>query len=104
MSNSAQSGSLSACETASGSGISASALLADRITDSLAGAEIRTDQGTRKVGASVGIAVSELFDSSVEALIERADEALYVAKAKGRGQVRWSQSPHSAGLPAVHPV
>ena len=82
----------------------ASALLADRITDSLAGAEIRTDQGTRKVGASVGIAVSEPFDSSVEALIERADEALYVAKAKGRGQVRWSQSPHSAGLPAVHPV
>jgi diguanylate cyclase (GGDEF)-like protein len=77
----------------------ASALLAERIGASLDGLAIDTDEGARRrVGSSVGIAVSGLFDSSVEGLIERADDALYVAKQKGRGQVQWSETPNGGGI------
>jgi diguanylate cyclase (GGDEF)-like protein len=38
---------------------------------------------------SIGVAASEPSDCTVEALIERADRALYEAKADGRGQIRW---------------
>ena len=44
------------------------------------------------VGCSIGAAVSEPSDDRVEVLIDRADRALYVAKARGRGQVSWSTS------------
>jgi predicted signal transduction protein with EAL and GGDEF domain len=50
---------------------------------------IEANGKSRKVGCSIGVAVSAPDDRTVEPVIERADEALYVAKANGRGQVRW---------------
>jgi PleD family two-component response regulator len=44
---------------------------------------------SRKIGCSIGVAQSEPGDRTVESLIDRADHALYVAKANGRGQVKW---------------
>jgi diguanylate cyclase (GGDEF)-like protein len=81
----------------------AAVLLADRVGGSLAGLEIEGDDGSVKVGCSVGIAVSELFDTSVETLIERADEALYVAKEQGRGQIRWFGSSYAENPPPATP-
>jgi diguanylate cyclase (GGDEF)-like protein len=79
----------------------AAVLLADRVGEQLAGLEIEGEDGVVKVGCSVGIAVSELFDTSVETLIERADEALYVAKEQGRGQIRWFGSSFVPDPPAT---
>jgi diguanylate cyclase (GGDEF)-like protein len=79
----------------------AAVLLADRVGEHLAGLEIDGEDGVVKVGCSVGIAVSELFDTSVETLIERADEALYVAKEQGRGQIRWFGSSFVPEPPAT---
>ncbi len=41
------------------------------------------------VGASVGIATSRAVVSETEALLRRADTAMYAAKAAGRGRVHW---------------
>jgi diguanylate cyclase (GGDEF)-like protein len=68
----------------------APALIASRISELISGSVVHGDDGSfRKLGCSIGIAVSKSSDSTVESLIERADHALYVAKANGRGQVRW---------------
>jgi diguanylate cyclase (GGDEF)-like protein len=63
--------------------------LAKRIGAHVARSEIGEDGHTMPLACSIGVAVSEPSDSSVEALIERADRALYEAKADGRGQIRW---------------
>jgi diguanylate cyclase (GGDEF)-like protein len=62
-------------------------LLAERIRDRVSRSEVKGDGSTLELGCSVGVALLEPSDSSVEMLIERADRALYVAKANGRGQV-----------------
>jgi diguanylate cyclase (GGDEF)-like protein len=67
----------------------APALLATRISELIANSVVEGDGSSLKLGCSIGVAVSEPHDSTVESLIERADHALYVAKANGRGQVRW---------------
>jgi diguanylate cyclase (GGDEF)-like protein len=63
--------------------------LAKRIGAHVARSEIGENGHTTPLACSIGVAVSEPSDSSVEALIERADRALYEAKADGRGQIRW---------------
>jgi diguanylate cyclase (GGDEF)-like protein len=65
-------------------------LLATRISELVSNSVIEADGSFRTLGCSIGVAVSEPYDRTVEAVIERADDALYVAKANGRGQVRWS--------------
>jgi diguanylate cyclase (GGDEF)-like protein len=54
-----------------------------------------TDVGGRRieVACSIGVAVSEPSDVSVDSLMHRADQALYLAKADGRGRVRWIGPP-----------
>ena len=63
--------------------------LAKRISAHVAHSEIGTVEGVVGLACSIGVAVSEPSDSTVEALIERADHALYDAKTHGRGQIRW---------------
>jgi diguanylate cyclase (GGDEF)-like protein len=63
--------------------------LAERISAHVAHSEIGTVEGVVGLACSIGVAVSEPSDSTVEALIERADRALYDAKTHGRGQIRW---------------
>ena len=67
----------------------APALLAARISELISNSVVEGDGSYRKLGCSIGVAASEPHDRTVESLIERADHALYVAKAHGRGQVRW---------------
>jgi len=74
--------------------------LAGRIAAHVAQSEIRTPEGAMALACSIGVAVSEPSDSSIETLIERADRALYGAKADGRGQIRWFGRTASAVLQA----
>jgi diguanylate cyclase (GGDEF)-like protein len=64
-------------------------LLAARISNLVASSVVAGDGRSLALGCSIGVAVSEERDSSVEKLIERADHALYTSKAEGRGGVRW---------------
>jgi diguanylate cyclase (GGDEF)-like protein len=77
----------------------APALLATRISEFISHSLVEGDGRTQKLGCSIGVATSEPGDRTVEPLIERADHALYVAKANGRGQVRWFGSDHRPPLP-----
>jgi diguanylate cyclase (GGDEF)-like protein len=70
-------------------GSDAPVLLAERIRDHVANSELEGNGHLLTLACSIGAAVSEPGDSSVETLIGRADQALYVAKTEGRGQVRW---------------
>jgi len=76
----------------------APALLATRIAELISNSVVEGDGCCRKIGCSIGVAVSEPGDHTVESLIERADHALYVAKANGRGQVRWFGAAETALL------
>jgi diguanylate cyclase (GGDEF)-like protein len=67
----------------------APALLATRVSELISNSVVEGEGRSRKIGCSIGVAVSEPRDRTVETLIERADNALYMAKANGRGQVRW---------------
>jgi diguanylate cyclase (GGDEF)-like protein len=66
--------------------------LAKRISAHVARSEVGGDGRTMALACSIGVAVSEPSDRTVEDLIERADRALYSAKADGRGQIRWFSS------------
>jgi len=69
-------------------GSTAPLLLGKLISERVASSEI---EGLTHVtlGCSIGVAVSEPSDETVAPLLERADRALYMAKADGRGKVRW---------------
>jgi diguanylate cyclase (GGDEF)-like protein len=70
-------------------------LLAERVRHYVSTLEVTGDGGSIALGCSIGVALSEPTDTTVESLIERADHALYMAKASGRGQVRSFASPVS---------
>jgi len=64
-------------------------LLAARIGDLVKSSVVSGDGAEITLGCSIGVAVSEPGDTSIETLIERADHALYASKAGGRGSIRW---------------
>ena len=80
----------------------APALLATRIIELISDSVVEADGSSLKLGCSIGVAASEPYDRTVESLIERADHALYAAKAHGRGQVRWFGADEA--LPLRHEV
>jgi diguanylate cyclase (GGDEF)-like protein len=65
------------------------ALLADRIGAHVAASRIGSHAHPVSLACSIGVAVSEPSDTAIGMLIERADQALYDAKAHGKGQTRW---------------
>jgi diguanylate cyclase (GGDEF)-like protein len=54
------------------------------------------------IGASIGVALSGARGSEVDALLRRADRAMYAAKAAGRGSIRWAEDGDAS--PARHPA
>jgi diguanylate cyclase len=73
-------------------GSSAPMLLAQRICDHVSKLEVKSDDGSLELGCSIGVSLLEACDSTVGMVIERADRALYVAKANGRGRAYSSAS------------
>jgi diguanylate cyclase (GGDEF)-like protein len=63
--------------------------LADRIGIHVSGSRIGNGGDHVALACSIGVAVSEPTDTTIGMLIERADQALYDAKAHGKGQTRW---------------
>ncbi len=69
-------------------GIKEGFVVAERIRKAIEGAEYNFKNDSMRVTASLGITALHNRDVSLEELIEEADKALYVAKSKGRNQVR----------------
>lgn len=69
--------------------------VAQRILEAVA-RPIRHRAGTCRLGASVGVVLAD-GDSSAEALIERADRAMYVAKARGGAGIEMVGEPYKDG-------
>lgn len=62
-------------------------LLAERVREELANAEVITELGPLKVTASLGVATFPDDATTAEALFAQGDKALYAAKNRGRNQV-----------------
>ncbi|MEQ1569125.1 MAG: GGDEF domain-containing protein [Myxococcota bacterium] len=58
-------------------------VVAERLLNHIAAASFLTSAGTLTVGVSVGVASREPTDPTMEALMRRADEAMYAAKQSG---------------------
>ena len=68
----------------------AATMVARRLCDSIAAHAVAVEGVTVHYTVSVGVATMDADVESVEALIERADRAMYAAKAAGRNRVeRW---------------
>jgi two-component system cell cycle response regulator len=61
--------------------------VADRLLKSIVGAPFATSGGTIPVTVSVGVATRDAADASMEAMVRRADGAMYRAKQRGGGRV-----------------
>ena len=63
---------------------------AERLLEAINRAQVTLEDGTAiPIRSSIGVAVTEAGDETVEDLVRRADAALYVAKRSGRQQVAW---------------
>ncbi|MBU1108625.1 MAG: diguanylate cyclase [Candidatus Riflebacteria bacterium] len=63
-------------------------VVAERMRKAIEGAEYTFKNDSMKVTASLGVSSLHMRDISLEELIEESDKAMYVAKEKGRNQVR----------------
>ena len=70
-----------------GCGEQAAAMISQRLCDSIAAKTVAVDGVTVHYTVSVGVASMDAAVDGVEALIERADKAMYAAKAAGRNRV-----------------
>ena len=76
---------------------------AERVRRALAGHELEI-HGARRVTCSAGVAVYPDEATGREELIERADQAMYAAKAHGRNRVcSWSEVLAGAAMPSTPP-
>lgn len=75
--------------------------LAERIQQHVSATVVEVGGHRINIGCSIGIALSEPSDVVVGSLMHRADQALYLAKAEGRGRVRWIGSASEPGDLAV---
>lgn len=87
-------------------------VVAERLRRKIEQCEVRSGRRTMRVTASVGLAVTPTDGATLEALLARADEALYAAKAAGRNRVRAAEGSEDVAaieapaeaLDAVHDV
>ena len=84
--------------TASEVATEAARAIAERIQSALA-APIDDGELTTELAASVGVAIYPDYGSDVDALLLSADQAMYDAKAAGRGCVRFFVPPNVAASP-----
>lgn len=66
--------------------------IAERLRRALASLKVETLTGTIGLTASMGVATYDPSDGNFDALLNRADEALYAAKQAGRNQVISAES------------
>ena len=71
-------------------GPKASATVADRIRTQIEATTVQTENGPVRATVSAGIAVRSVEPETLQALLSRADAALYEAKASGRNRVQIS--------------
>jgi diguanylate cyclase (GGDEF)-like protein len=64
--------------------------VAERLRKSISETPIPTEKGDLTVTVSIGVAENNEYTPNLETLIARADQAMYVAKHKGRNQVATS--------------
>lgn len=63
------------------------AIVADRLRKNLANLDISAQGKPVKITASIGLAIYQVEDESIDAILQRADEALYQAKNHGRDRI-----------------
>jgi diguanylate cyclase (GGDEF)-like protein len=88
--------------------------VAERISNEIKSEAIATDRGPLKITVSIGVAEASLSMSSAAALLDSADQALYMAKLAGRNCVAQfrrtvrhqdlATAPHSTGHPHQSPT
>lgn len=61
-------------------------IIAERLRKSIEESAVETDQGTVNYTVSIGISSAKGRDVKIEELLDRADRALYTAKAQGRNR------------------
>jgi diguanylate cyclase (GGDEF)-like protein len=66
--------------------------LAERLRAAVATDPIPTDNGPLPVTVSIGVATLETSDTAADAILARADAALYQAKRAGRNRVATTHS------------
>lgn len=69
-------------------------VIAERIRRMIADSKIKIHDGTQEIVSitiSVGISTFTTYDTSIENIIARADEAMYLAKKEGRNKVKIEQ-------------
>lgn len=62
-------------------------LVCRRLLKAIARLKVRAGSSTVKITVSLGITMHQADDSSIDALLKRADDALYQAKNQGRNQI-----------------
>lgn len=75
----------------------AAALWADRVRQQIAATRFHTDEVEFSVTSSMGVAERRPDTASVSALVEKADQALLVAKRSGRDRVMMYHALHQPG-------
>jgi len=84
----------------SGTDLTAAVIFADRLRQKIAAMPLRVDDGkTVSVTVSIGIAAMEATDTQADAVLIRADHALYRAKSSGRNRVKVMRNPKSPEIP-----
>lgn len=64
----------------------------ERVREAVSSVELHSDQGSFRVSCSMGAALQGPHHCQLERLVAEADQALYLAKQKGRNRVELAQS------------